>query len=93
MGIARGVAILAGGAALAVGAAAASGETRPKPPSRLPPGSTIADVAVGELGPARTRAALERELGARYERRIFVRGRHRRVVPGRRGTSSTTTGW
>ena len=71
-------------ALLAVAAAAsgdlAQGADDPKPPSRLPAGSTIAGVPVGELGPKRTKAALVAALGRQYERRIHVHGRGRKVA-------------
>jgi hypothetical protein len=67
-------------ALLGVLAGAASAADEPKPPKTLPPGSTIAGVAVGELGPKRATAALRDALGRQYERRIHVRGRGRKVV-------------
>jgi hypothetical protein len=70
------VAVAAGAAALAGGA---SGQTKP---SLLPAGSTIAGVAVGELGPKRAKAAVEKGLNDTYERRIFVKGRGKRLILG-----------
>jgi L,D-transpeptidase-like protein len=61
-------------------AGVARGADDPKPPSRLPAGSTIAGVQVGELGPKRTKAALVDALGRQYERRIHVHGRGRKVA-------------
>ena len=71
------------GAAVVAGAAAggASGQTETKP-SRLPAGSTIAGVAVGDLGPKRAKAAVQAGLRDTYERRIFVKGRGRRLILG-----------
>ncbi|MDQ3934318.1 MAG: L,D-transpeptidase/peptidoglycan binding protein [Actinomycetota bacterium] len=71
--------VLLAAVALLTFAAVASGQDKP---SRLPAGSTIAGVAVGDLGPKRTKAALMKELGQRYERRVFVRGRGRRLILG-----------
>ncbi|HEX8743276.1 MAG TPA: L,D-transpeptidase [Thermoleophilaceae bacterium] len=73
------IAAVAGMAALSAGVA--GGQDAPKP-SRLPAGSTIAGVAVGELGPKRAKAAVEAGLRDTYERRVFVRGRGRRLILG-----------
>ena len=72
---------------LAASLAAPARGSDPKPPSRLPAGSTIAGVAVGELGPKRTKAALVEALGRQYDRRIHVHGRGRKVslTPSRIG--------
>jgi hypothetical protein len=70
-------AIAVGGAVALSGAAAAPGNAAATSP--LPPGSTIAGVDVSNLGPKRTRAAIEDQLGRSYERRVFVHGRHRKV--------------
>ena len=71
-------------AAVAVLAATASAQAQqqPEPPSTLPPGSTIAGVAVGELGPKRAKAAVQAGLRDTYERRIFVKGRGKRLILG-----------
>jgi lipoprotein-anchoring transpeptidase ErfK/SrfK len=63
-------------------AASASGQDKPEPPSRLPSGSTIAGVAVGDLGPKRAKAAVQEGLRHTYERRIFVKGRGKRLILG-----------
>jgi lipoprotein-anchoring transpeptidase ErfK/SrfK len=55
---------------LAVPGAAAAGETRP----RLPHGTVIAGVVVGDLGPNQAEAKLKDELEPRYNRRISIRG-------------------
>ena len=71
-------------AAVAVCAVAgsANGQEKPQPPKTLPPGSTIAGVAVGDLGPKRAKAAVQAGLRDTYERRIFVKGRGRRLILG-----------
>ena len=69
-------------AVLVASAALAGTASGQDPPSRLPPGSTIAGVPVGELGPKRAKAALVEALTARYERRVFVRGRGKRLILG-----------
>ena len=72
-------------AAVAVSAGVATGagaQEKPQPPSRLPAGSTIAGVAVGELGPKRAKAAVQAGLNDTYERRIFVKGRGKRLILG-----------
>src|SRR5215204_3834594 len=56
--------------AFALPSAAAGAETRP----RLPHGTVIAGVVVGDLGPNQARAKLEDELEPRYNRRISIRG-------------------
>ena len=53
-----------------------------QPPPTLPPGSTIAGVAVGDLGPKRATAAVRAGLANTYERRIFVKGRGKRLILG-----------
>ena len=71
---------------LLVTAARAQSPTTPPPPPPeqsepvLPPGSTIADVAVGELNRVQARAELERQLVPQYERPIDVRVRDRRMT-------------
>jgi hypothetical protein len=60
----------------------ASGQEGPAKPSRLPAGSTIAGVAVGDLGPKRAKAAVEAGLRDTYERRVFVKGRGKRLILG-----------
>jgi hypothetical protein len=65
-----------------VAGATASAQDEPKPPKTLPPGSTIAGVAVGDLGPKRARAAVEDALARTYGRRLFVKGRGRRLILG-----------
>ena len=67
--------------ATALATSGASGQDAPKPRT-LPAGSTIAGVAVGELGPKRARAAVQAALGDTYERRIFVKGRGKRLILG-----------
>jgi hypothetical protein len=70
-------------AAVALAAAvSATAQEKPAPPKRLPAGSTIAGVAVGELGPKRAKAAVEAGLKDTYERRIFVKGRGKRLILG-----------
>jgi hypothetical protein len=69
-------------AVFAVAAVSASGQENPQPPRTLPPGSTIAGVAVGDLGPKRARAAVQAGLKDTYERRVFVKGRGRRLILG-----------
>lgn len=68
-------------AALAV-AVPSGAQDKPAAPKTLPAGSTIAGVAVGDLGPKRARAAVEDVLTKTYERRIFVKGRGRRLILG-----------
>jgi hypothetical protein len=63
-------------------AGGAAGQDPPKPASTLPAGSTIAGVAVGDLGPKRAKAAVRAGLAGTYERRIFVKGRGRRLILG-----------
>jgi hypothetical protein len=75
----RRTAILIAAVSVCATAAPGAAQEASKPPSRLPPGSTIAGVAVGDLGPKRTKAALEEALGRQYERRIHVHGRGRKV--------------
>ena len=65
-------------ALLAIATSGAGGQE----PSRLPAGSTIAGVAVGDLGPKRAKAAVRAALTESYERRIFVKGRGRRLILG-----------
>jgi hypothetical protein len=74
--------LVAAMAALAVLAASAGAQDSPKPPSTLPAGSTIAGVPVGDLGPKRAKAAVRAELLKSYERRMFVKGRGRRLILG-----------
>jgi hypothetical protein len=74
--------LVAAVAVLAVLAATAAAQDDPKPPSTLPAGSTIAGVPVGDLGPKRAKAAVRAELLKSYERRIFVKGRGRRLILG-----------
>ncbi|HEX8648603.1 MAG TPA: L,D-transpeptidase family protein [Thermoleophilaceae bacterium] len=69
-------------AAVAVLALAAGGAHGQEKPSTLPPGSTIAGVAVGDLGPKRAKAAVQAGLQHTYERRIFVKGRGKRLILG-----------
>ena len=56
--------------AFALPSAASAAPERP----RLPSGTVIAGVAVGDLGPNQARAELENQLEAVYDRRISVRG-------------------
>jgi hypothetical protein len=65
-------------------AASAHGQDTPQTPKprTLPPGSTIAGVAVGDLGPKRAKAAVQAGLRDTYERRIFVKGRGKRLILG-----------
>jgi hypothetical protein len=74
--------LIAAVAVLAIAAGTASGQDKPQPPKTLPPGSTIAGVAVGDLGPKRAKAALVTALTEQYERRIFVKGRGKRLILG-----------
>ena len=76
----RRVAILV--AVLATFGASAAAQDTPEPPKTLPPGSTIAGVPVGDLGPKRAKAAVQAGLQHSYERRIFVKGRGRRLILG-----------
>ena len=69
-------------AAVAVAVLATTTANGQEKPSRLPAGSTIAGVAVGDLGPKRTKAAVEAGLRDTYERRIFVKGRGKRLILG-----------
>ena len=57
-------------AALVLPSAAAAAEQRP----RLPHGTVIAGVVVGDLGPNQAEARLKDELEPRYNRRISIRG-------------------
>jgi hypothetical protein len=74
--------LVAAVAVLALLAAGAGAQDEPKPPRTLPTGSTIAGVAVGDLGPKRAKAAVRAELLKTYERRIFVKGRGRKLILG-----------
>jgi hypothetical protein len=74
--------LIAAVAVTVTAAANAGAQDKPEPPSRLPAGSTIAGVAVGDLGPKRARAAVEAGLRDTYERRIFVKGRGKRLILG-----------
>jgi hypothetical protein len=76
------LAAVAAAATIAIAASGASGQDKPQPPSRLPAGSTIAGVAVGDLGPKRAKAAVQAGLRDSYERRIFVKGRGKRLILG-----------
>jgi hypothetical protein len=72
-------------AAVAVATASVMGMTgaeAQQSASTLPTGSTIAGVAVGDLGPKRAKAALEDALSLSYERRVFVKGRGKRLILG-----------
>src|SRR5919112_4874764 len=68
--------------ALAALTTAAGAQDKPNLPSTLPAGSTIAGVPVGDLGPKRAKAAVQAGLQHSYERRIFVKGRGRRLILG-----------
>ena len=74
--------LLSAAVAVSAALAATAGAQDPKPPKTLPAGSTIAGVAVGDLGPKRAKAAVRAELLKSYERRIFVKGRGRRLILG-----------
>ena len=76
--------VLSAAVAVAVIAAGgtASGQQQPAKPKTLPPGSTIAGVAVGDLGPKRAKAAVQAALSETYERRVFVKGRGKRLILG-----------
>ena len=74
--------LLAAVAAAVIVTSVANGQETTAKPSTLPAGSTIAGVAVGELGPKRARAALVAVLSESYERRVFVKGRGKRLILG-----------
>jgi hypothetical protein len=68
--------------AAATAAGGAGAESKPPPPSLLPAGSTIATIPVGDLGPKRAKAAVQAGLNDTYERRVFVKGRGKRLILG-----------